>query len=155
MIDPAAHKSFLARFDAEAPSSDDRAELAVRMLASSFPHYRWVGVYWLVDKTLELGPYLGAPTEHCQIPVGRGVCGTAVATGQNQLVYDVRQVSNYLACSLDTRSEIVVLIRDGEKIVGQIDADGHEVGAFDKSDEALLQAIADRLGVAHRQSQNV
>jgi len=94
-----------------------------------------------------LGPYVGAATEHTVIPVGQGVCGTAVATDTNQVVIDVRLRDNYLACSLETRSEIVVLIRDPQngQILGQIDADGHAVGAFDASDEALLEAIAERL----------
>jgi GAF domain-containing protein len=104
-----------------------------------------VGIYWLEGDTLVLGPYVGAPTDHQRIPVGRGVCGTAVAEGKNQIVADVRLLSNYLACSLETRSEIVVLIRHGERIVGQIDADGHEPGAFDATDEALLTQVAGRL----------
>ena len=111
---------------------------------AALPAYDWVGVYWLRGDRLELGPFVGAPTEHTVIPVGRGVCGTAVAEGRNQLVADVRQLDNYLACSLETRSEIVVLIRNSEGvIVGQIDADGHEVGAFDHSDEKLLTKVAE------------
>ena len=92
-----------------------------------------------------LGPYVGAPTEHDRIPVGRGVCGTAVAEGKNQIVQDVRELSNYLACSVETRSEIVVLIRQAGRIVGQIDVDGHEPRAFDVTDETLLNAVAERL----------
>ncbi|MBC8100969.1 MAG: GAF domain-containing protein, partial [Cytophagales bacterium] len=106
-----------------------------------------VGVYLLDGGVLNLGPYVGAATEHTLIPVGRGVCGTAVAEGRNLVVDDVRTLNNYLSCSLDTRSEIVVLIRDPEtsQILGQIDADGHAVGAFDESDERLLKQIAARL----------
>lgn len=111
---------------------------------AALPAYDWVGVYWLRGDRLELGPYVGAPTEHTIIPTGRGVCGTAVAEGRNQLVADVRALDNYLACSLETRSEIVVLIRNSEgAILGQIDADGHEVGAFDHSDEEMLTKVAE------------
>jgi L-methionine (R)-S-oxide reductase len=117
----------------------------VRFLAATFPHYRWVGVYWLEGDTLALGPYVGPATEHTRIPVGRGVCGTAVAEGKNQVVPDFRRLANYLACSVETRSEIVVLIRRSGRVVGQVDADGHEVGAFDATDEALLEAVAGRL----------
>jgi GAF domain-containing protein len=82
-----------------------------------------------------------------RIPVGRGVCGTAVAENMNQIIEDVRELDNYLACNLETRSEIVVLIRhpDTGKILGQIDVDGTEVGAFDESDEALLEVIGERI----------
>jgi len=122
-------------------------ESAMRLLADRLPHYNWVGMYVVQGGMLHLGPFVGAPTEHAIIPIGRGVCGTAVATGQNQVVADVRTLANYLACSLETRSEIVVLIRDPDTnaVLGQIDADGHEVGAFDESDEALLEAVAARL----------
>jgi L-methionine (R)-S-oxide reductase len=145
MIPSTQAEAFLARLDGLLGGAGDPAALAVRLLAEAFPHYRWVGVYRLAGDTLVLGPYVGAPTEHTRIPVGRGVCGTAVAEGKNQVVPDVRRLDNYLACSLETRSEVVVLIRRSGRIMGQIDADGHEVGAFDATDEALLEAVAGRL----------
>jgi GAF domain-containing protein len=119
----------------------------MRLIADRLPHYNWVGVYVAQGGMLHLGPFVGAPTDHTIIPFGRGVCGTAVVTGENQVVEDVRTLDNYLACSLDTRSEIVVLIREPETnaILGQIDADGHAVGAFDATDEAFLEAVAARL----------
>ena len=91
---------------------------------------------------LELGPYVGAPTEHTRIPVGRGVCGTAVASRGNQVIEDVLEIDNYLACSRTVRSEIVVLIWDGDEVLGQIDADCDEVGAFGPEDEAFLIRVA-------------
>lgn len=123
---------------------ETRLQQLMQHLHDRLPHYHWVGIYWLEGDTLVLGPYVGPPTEHVRIPVGRGVCGTAVAENANQIVYDVRERENYLACNLETRSEIVVLIRDPRTgaIVGQIDVDGTEVGAFDESDEAFLEAIA-------------
>ena len=145
MIAQAKSAEFLAILDTALAKSEDPAAWAMRLLAETFPHYRWVGVYWLQRDELVLGPFVGAPTEHQRIPVGVGVCGTAVAEGKNQIVQDVRQLQNYLACSLDTRSEIVVLIRKAGQIIGQIDADGDQVGAFDKTDEALLTAVAERL----------
>ena len=121
-----------------------RLQQLMQHLHDCLPHYHWVGIYWLEGDTLVLGPYVGPPTEHVRIPVGRGVCGTAVAENANQIVRDVRERENYLACNLETRSEIVVLIRhpDTGAIIGQIDVDGTEVGAFDESDEAFLEAIA-------------
>jgi GAF domain-containing protein len=112
---------------------------------SRLPNYNWSGVYRLEGDTLVLDQYVGAHTDHDRIKVGVGVCGTAVAENANQVIEDVRQLDNYLACSLDTRSEIVVLIRDGEKVLGQIDIDGHSVGAFDESDEAFLEQVAEIL----------
>ena len=104
--------------------------------------YNWSGIYRLEGETLILDAYVGAATDHTHIPVGRGVCGTAVAEDKNQVIIDVRELTNYLACSTQTRSEIVVLIRNGDTILGQIDIDGHRVGAFDSSDEQLLEDMA-------------
>lgn len=105
--------------------------------------YNWSGIYVLDGDMLKLDAYVGAATDHTEIPVGRGVCGTAVAENANQVIADVRELDNYLACSLQTRSEIVVLIHDPEgNILGQIDIDGHRVGAFEASDEALLSELA-------------
>ena len=104
--------------------------------------YNWSGIYRLEGETLVLDAYVGAATDHTHIPVGRGVCGTAVAEDKNQVIIDVRELTNYLACSTQTRSEIVVLIRKGDTILGQIDIDGHRVGAFDSSDEQLLEDMA-------------
>ena len=145
MIAPTMADEFLANLDGLLRGADDPAALAMRLLAATFPHFKWIGIYWLEGDTLVLGPYVGVPTEHDRIPVGRGVCGTVVAEGKNQIVPDVRLVGNYRACSLETRSEIVVLIRKSGRIVGQIDADGDEPGAFDASDESLLTAVAERL----------
>lgn len=151
MIAETVAASLLADIDAAIaahPFGRDEAVRAVmRLIHERLPHYNWVGVYLLDVGMLNLGPYVGAETEHTLIPVGRGVCGTAVAQNRNMVVEDVRALDNYLACSLETRSEIVVLIRDPEtgQILGQIDADGHQVGAFDASDEAFLEQVAARL----------
>jgi L-methionine (R)-S-oxide reductase len=124
----------------DARGRDLRAH-TMRML-SEIPTYNWVGVYRLDGDTLVLDEFVGAATDHTHIPVGRGVCGTAVAEDRNMVVDDVRELDNYLACSTQTRSEIVVLIRDTDgKVLGQIDVDGHEVGAFDLSDEEMLERI--------------
>jgi GAF domain-containing protein len=115
------------------------------LLLNQLSSYSWSGVYVLDGDTLELDEFVGAPTEHTRIPVGRGVCGTAVAEARNQIIDDVNSLDNYLSCSTDTRSEIVVLIKRGEKIVGQIDVDGHATGAFDLSDEEMLDDVAEIL----------
>ena len=99
----------------------------------------------LEGDTLVLHNYIGKPTEHTRIRVGQGVCGTAVAERANQVVGDVTELDNYLACSLETRSEIVVLIRSGERIFGQIDIDSDRVNAFTGDDESMLARVADLL----------
>jgi GAF domain-containing protein len=110
------------------------------------PQATWVGIYWLEGDELVLGPFEGPPTEHARIPVGRGVCGTAIAEDKDQVVTDVRQVENYLACSATTRSELVVLIRCMGKVVGQVDMDADTVGAFSAVDHCVVRAVADSFG---------
>ena len=150
MVTPEQAQGVLAEVDAALSTlgcRDAALHAAMAVLARRLPAYRWVGVYLLDGGVLNLGPYVGARTEHTLIPAGKGVCGTAVAENRDMIVEDVRALENYLACSVDTRSEIVVLIRapDDSRVLGQIDADGHEVGAFDASDRALLSAVAERL----------
>jgi len=126
-------------------SLDDVLHASVRVLKDSFDRYDWVGIYLLEGDTLVLHNYIGKHTDHTHIPVGRGVCGTAVAERANQIVADVTTAANYLACSLETRAEIVVLIRRGDEIFGQIDIDSDTVNAFNSEDEVLLDRVADLL----------
>jgi L-methionine (R)-S-oxide reductase len=123
---------------------DEVLEDVVRLVHEAHPRWDWSGIYLLVDGTLVVGPFAGSeePPEHSRIEVGDGVCGTAVAQDRNQLVDDVRELDNYLACSLSTRSELVVLIREDGRIVGQFDIDSDERGAFTQEDEALLEELA-------------
>jgi L-methionine (R)-S-oxide reductase len=127
--------------------SDALLRRAVRRIKTSDTRFDWVGVYLLDGEKNELWlhNYVGSPTEHARIPVGTGVCGTAVAEKKNQNVADVTKVSNYLACNMDTRSEMVVLIRAGDDIFGQIDIDSSKIGAFSTDDESTLQSVADKL----------
>lgn len=121
-------------------------EAAVRGLHESDARFHWTGIYELFDDgVLRLGPFVGAPTDHVFIGVGNGVCGTAVAERRNMNVPDVREISNYLACSTETRSELVVLIRKDEKIYGQIDIDSHQVAAFDAPAVRAVERVAERL----------
>lgn len=125
-------------------SSDFGAELRREAMEalSTLEGWNWCGIYRLEGETLVLDEYVGAATDHTHIPVGRGVCGTAVAENKNQVIADVYALDNYLACSLETKSELVVLIRDGAEILGQIDIDGHKVGQFDCEEEAFLDQMA-------------
>lgn len=120
---------------------------AVRALHEAEDRYNWVGIYLMRDKEekLWLHNYVGAPTEHAEIEVGQGVCGTAVAEKANQIVQDVTEVENYLACNPKVKAEMVVLIRAGDEILGQIDIDSHEKGTFTDKDEEQVQSVADKL----------
>lgn len=91
---------------------------------------------------LEIGPYVGAYTDHTVIPYGRGICGQVAVSGKTFEVPDVHAQDNYLACSLATKSEIVVPIYKGENLVGQIDIDSHELDPFTQEDHDLLEAVA-------------
>ncbi|HET9480158.1 MAG TPA: GAF domain-containing protein [Candidatus Polarisedimenticolia bacterium] len=123
---------------------------AVEMLHAANPLFHWTGIYELYpDQVLRLGPFIGAPTDHVFIAVGRGVCGTAVAEKRNINVPDVSKATNYLACSAATRSELVVLIRRGERIFAQIDIDSHEPDAFGPEAVALVERVADWLSGAY------
>lgn len=129
---------------ADAPDEEALGSV-VRLLHDAHPAWDWTGIYLLVDETLVIGPFAGSDTEpeHSLIRVGEGVCGTAVAENETQLVEDVRALDNYLACSLSTRSELVVLIHDaGGRIVGQFDVDSDTVGAFSEADASLLEEVA-------------
>jgi L-methionine (R)-S-oxide reductase len=112
----------------------------VRGVHEAHPVWDWSGIYLLVGDTLVLGPRT-APADHSRIGIGDGVCGTAVSEDRNQVVDDVREVENYLACSIHTRSELVVLIKDSDKTVGEFDIDSDTVGAFTQEDEALLEEM--------------
>ena len=144
MISDATANQFLAGLSATTFTGAPLRKEAMTRL-SNLEGYNWSGIYLLEGETLVLDEYVGEATDHTRIAVGVGVCGTAVAEDKNQVIADVRELSNYLACSLVTRSEIVVLIKKEGKTLGQIDIDGHEVAAFDKSDEAFLEKLADLL----------
>ncbi len=127
--------------------SDALMRHAVKHIKRADPNFDWVGVYLLGPEGNELWlhNYVGKGTEHARIKVGEGVCGTAVAEGKNQNVPDVSKIDNYIACSPYVQSELVVLIRAGDEIYGQIDIDSDEKNAFSAEIEAEVQAIADKL----------
>src|SRR5690349_23280961 len=128
---------------ARGASFDDVLEAAVRGVHAFDSRFHWTGIYELFpDNVLRLGPFIGAPTDHCFIGVGSGVCGTAVAERRDLNIPDVRLISNYLACSSETRSELVILIRKDDHIYAQIDIDSHEVAAFDDAAVTDVRKVA-------------
>jgi GAF domain-containing protein len=140
----------LEALSAAGASFETLLEAAVQGVHRLDSRFHWTGIYELFpDDVLRLGPFVGAPTDHVFIGVGHGVCGSAVAQKCNMNIPDVRLISNYLACSTETRSELVVLIRSGDKIHAQIDIDSHEVAAFDDAAVAHVQKVADWLAAAY------
>ena len=125
----------------------DLLQLAADRIQGAGSPYTSVYMYMLKGDELELEAFAGRPTDHTTIPVGKGVCGTAVAEGRDLNVPDVRAVSNYISCSIHTRSELVVLIRRGPLILGQIDVDSDAIDPFDDAEEAEIKLIADALAV--------
>jgi GAF domain-containing protein len=121
--------------------------LTAEKIRAAGPPYTSVYLYMLHGDQLVLEAFSGRETEHTRIPVGVGVCGTAVASRQDQNVPDVRAVNNYLACNAWTRSELVVLIRRGNLILGQIDIDSDVPDPFTADEEAAVKRIADALAV--------
>lgn len=135
---------------AQGNSFDDVLEAAVRGVHGFDSRFHWTGIYELFSNdVLRLGPFIGAPTDHCFIGVGKGVCGTAVAEKRNMNIPDVRRVTNYLPCSSETRSELVVLIRSGDRIHAQVDIDSHELAAFDDDAVEKVQRVADWLAARY------
>ena len=118
---------------------------AAALLYHSLDGLNWAGFYLLEGDALVLGPFQGRPA--CiEIPVGRGVCGTAVAEGRTQLVPDVHQFPGHIACDSASNSEIVVPIRADGKIVGVLDLDSPHLGRFTEEDQAGLEEFVRILG---------
>ena len=130
---------------AAAPDASSAMQQAVRLLKDGVPHYTWVGVYVLDGNELVLGPYIGKPSPHTRIPLGRGICGAAAAEKSTIVVDDVNADSRYLACSIETQSEIVVPIMQDGEVLGEIDIDSDHRAAFGAADRALLEPIASML----------
>ncbi|HEY9506537.1 MAG TPA: GAF domain-containing protein [Gemmatimonadales bacterium] len=120
---------------------------AAEKIRAAGPPYTSVYLYMLHGDELVLEASVGRDTEHTRIPVGKGVCGTAVATGRDQNVPDIRAIEHYIACNTWTRSELVVLIRRGNRILGQIDVDSDEPDPFTAEEEAEVRRVADAVAV--------
>jgi L-methionine (R)-S-oxide reductase len=129
-----------------ASNSHSAMEGIVGLLKASFPYYDWVGIYLLNDSTtLKLGPFRGDPSPHTIIPIENGICVAAVREKQTIIVPDVNADKRFLACSLRTKSEIVVPIIKGNLVVGEIDIDSDTPDAFKDRDRRMLELIADKL----------
>ena len=130
---------------AAAPDPTGAMEATVRLLKARVPDYTWVGIYLCYGNELVLGPFLGKPSPHTRIPLGRGICGAAASEKSTIIVDDVSQDPRYLACSTETCSEIVVPIMSGRgtnDVLGEIDIDSDRHAAFGSDDRELLEQVA-------------
>ncbi|MDQ3855150.1 MAG: GAF domain-containing protein [Chloroflexota bacterium] len=127
-------------------TGQDALQGMVDALQESFEHYGWTGIYLVEGDELVLAAWNGPQaTEHVRIPVGQGVCGAAAASGETEVVDDVSEDPRYLMCFPGTRSEIVVPIKAGERVLGEIDIDSDALAAFTPRDREFLESVASRL----------
>jgi GAF domain-containing protein len=126
---------------------DEKLLAICTLLNGKIPHYNWVGFYFAnhQDKTLHLGPYVGAATDHTVIPFGKGICGQVAESNQNFVVPDVAAQDNYIACSFTVKSEIVVPLFVNGVNIGQIDIDSHELDPFTSEDERFLEFVNEKI----------
>ncbi|HEY6225346.1 MAG TPA: GAF domain-containing protein [Gemmatimonadales bacterium] len=145
--DPAAVVRALRAAHLHDAARVDLLQMACERIQAWGGPYTSVYAYMVHGDQLELEAFAGRETEHVRIAVGVGVCGTAVAERRDQNVPDVSAVGNYLACNLYTKSELVVLIRRGDDILGQIDIDSDVPNGFGEREHADVKAVADALAV--------
>ncbi|HCQ14262.1 GAF domain-containing protein [Flavobacterium sp.] len=124
-------------------SRDEKLKNLCQFLSDSVDYYNWVGFYFANHdtKTLHLGPYVGAETDHTVIPFGKGICGQVAVSNQNFVVPDVAAQDNYIACSFTVKSEIVVPLFINDVNIGQIDIDSHVLDPFTEKDEKFLEFV--------------
>jgi len=135
-----------------AESAEHLMTMIVERLQELVRHYNWVGFYMLdkgedgAEPMLVLGPHLGAETPHKRIPLHQGICGAAVSTAQTVVVDDVNADPRYLACSIETKSEIVAPVFVNGNVVGELDIDSHLPAAFTDDDRRLVEHCASLVG---------
>ncbi len=124
-------------------SRDEKLLKICELLERNIEYYTWVGFYFAnhETKTLHLGPYIGATTDHTVIPFGKGICGQVAVSNENFVVPDVAAQDNYIACSFTVKSEIVVPLFVNGVNIGQIDIDSNVLDPFTKADEKFLEFV--------------
>jgi len=140
----------LPRLSSEARSADQLMDDITRLLFDKMLKYNWVGFYMLEPGAeppmLVLGHFQGAMTPHTRIPLNQGICGAAASSGKTVIVDDVRSDPRYLACSVETKSEIVVPVFAGGQVAGELDIDSHFPAAFGLEDRELVEYCAQLVG---------
>lgn len=153
-------KTDIDRLNQAAGSVEDLMWEMVKLLHDRMLKYNWVGFYMIEEKPLStqprmlaLGPFQGAMTPHTRIPLNQGICGAAASTGKTVVVDDVSVDNRYLACSTETKSEIVVPVFVRGKVVGELDIDSHFPAAFGDQDRELVEYCASLVGRQLEKSQ--
>jgi L-methionine (R)-S-oxide reductase len=140
----------ISELAAAAPTAQDLMQKMVKLLHDRMLKYNWVGFYMLEPGAeppmLVLGAFEGAMTPHTRIPLNQGICGAAASSGKTVVVDDVAKDARYLACSLETKSEIVVPVFAHGRVVGELDIDSHFPAAFALDDQHLVQHCAAVVG---------
>jgi L-methionine (R)-S-oxide reductase len=138
------------RLNSAARSANQLMEALTVLLNAKMLKYNWVGFYMMEagadPPMLVLGKYQGAMTPHTRIPLNQGICGAAASSGKTVVVDDVKKDPRYLACSLETKSEIVVPVFVRGKVVGELDIDSHFAAAFADEDRELVEYCAQLVG---------
>lgn len=126
---------------------DEKLYQICQLLEQNITYYTWVGFYFAnhETQTLHLGPYVGAPTDHTEIPFGKGICGQVAVSNTNFVVPDVAAQDNYIACSFTVKSEIVVPLFVDGKNIGQIDIDSNVLDPFTEADERFLEYVNEQV----------
>jgi GAF domain-containing protein len=127
---------------ADKSTETDILQAAVELIDAFSDNFDWTGFYMLKDGVLKVGPYIGPPTPHTVIELNAGLCGAAASQRESIVVDDVNADPRFLACSVTTRSEIVVPLLDGDTVLGEIDIDSNEPGHFTEQDRIMLEAVA-------------
>lgn len=126
---------------------DEKLKEICQLLSENVSYYDWVGFYFANHeaRTLHLGPYVGAETDHTVIPFGKGICGQVAESNANFVVPDVKAQDNYIACSFTVKSEIVVPLFVNGINIGQIDIDSHVIDPFSEADERFLEFVNEQV----------
>ncbi len=122
-------------------NSENKLQTICSTLKEKIYHYDWVGFYVLENNELVLREFVGKPTQHTNIAIGKGVCGQVAEKMEAMTVQDVTKIDNYISCGLDVKSEIVVPIIKNGKFVAQIDIDSHSPAPFTQNDNVMLNEI--------------
>lgn len=128
---------------ADLKTEKDVLQISIEMIDSFSDGYNWTGYYMMHGNHLEVGPYVGPETPHTKIELNSGICGAAVSQQKSIVVDDVHSDPRFLACSITTKSEIVVPLMDGNKCLGEIDIDSNKPAFFTEDDKIMLEQIAE------------
>lgn len=128
-------------------NEDDLLLKVCELLKKEVYHYDWVGFYILDSEKNELvlGPFVGKPTQHTHIAVGKGICGQVAESGKTMVVQDVTRVDNYISCGLEVQSEIVVPVLKDDRFVAELDIDSHSPAPFTEEDSKFLSTLCSLL----------